>query len=252
MAARRLAEGRLRGDPGAVRRRSRLLAALPAPPRDAPVLRRAHDRPALRARVPGRQGDDLPRPPEGRAPRGSRGLHRAGEPQRRRRPPGAVPRLASPRGAPLLAPLRRAARAQGRPRLGRLVAEPVRPHRAPGARVRGAARRADPGLLRHLRGRRRRPRARARRRHARGRHEAPRRAPGAAGRGRELPPAGAGRAGRCSGSRIPTSPRMRRTPASRPCSPRSTASSARRSGSTRFERRLAKLEGGVLSRLTAR
>ena len=68
VAARRDAEGRFRGHPGEIRRRARLLEALPAAARGRPALLRAHDRAALRARVPGRQGDDLPRPPEGRAP----------------------------------------------------------------------------------------------------------------------------------------------------------------------------------------
>ena len=72
VAARRLAEGRARDGARPVRRRPRLLAPLPAAPGRRRVLRGAHDRPPRDARRSGRQGDDLPRPPEGRAPRARR------------------------------------------------------------------------------------------------------------------------------------------------------------------------------------
>ena len=67
-----------------------LLAALRPASLDGPVLRRADDGAPLRARAPRRQGDDLPRAPEGGPPRRPRGLDRARE-----------PRCASPRLAPL-------------------------------------------------------------------------------------------------------------------------------------------------------
>ena len=47
------------------------------------VLRRADDRQALRAGASGRQGDDLPRPPEGRPPSDPDDRDRAREPRRR-------------------------------------------------------------------------------------------------------------------------------------------------------------------------
>ena len=59
-----------------------VLAALSAEARGRGVLRRAHDRSACDARVSRGQGDDLPRPPEGRPPRRPAGHDRGGEPQR--------------------------------------------------------------------------------------------------------------------------------------------------------------------------
>ena len=112
MAARRDAEGRLRDHPCAIRRRARLLAALPAPPEDEADLRRAHDRPPVRARISWRQADDLPRPPEGRASGRCGRRDRGRESQRRRHRARAAARLASDRGAALLAPFGRAAREQ--------------------------------------------------------------------------------------------------------------------------------------------
>ena len=98
MAARRLAEGRACDGARPVRRRPRLLAALPASPGRRRVLCGAHDGAPRDARRPGRQGDDLPRPPEGRSPRRRRRRDRAREPQRRRAGARAAPRLASDRG----------------------------------------------------------------------------------------------------------------------------------------------------------
>ena len=66
VAAWRDAEGRPRDRAAAVRRRPGLLATLPAAPGRRRVLRRAHDRPSRDAGPSGREGDDLPRPSEGR------------------------------------------------------------------------------------------------------------------------------------------------------------------------------------------
>ena len=82
-------------------------------PDDGVFLRGAHDRPAHGAGSSGRQGDDLPRPPEGRPPRAPGSGGRTGESQRRGAGPGDAPCLAPPRRAALLVPLGRPARAQG-------------------------------------------------------------------------------------------------------------------------------------------
>ncbi len=83
-------------------------------PEDGGVLRRADDRAPGEARVPGRQGDDLPRPPEGGPSGRSRGHRRGGKPQRARPRPGSDSCLAPDRGAPLLVPIGLATHAQGR------------------------------------------------------------------------------------------------------------------------------------------
>ena len=70
MAARGVAEGRPRRCTRPVRRRARRLAPLPPPARRRGVLRRADGRPPCAAGASGRQDDGVPRPSEGRAPRG--------------------------------------------------------------------------------------------------------------------------------------------------------------------------------------
>ena len=69
---------------GEVRRRTRLLASLPPSSRWGRALRRAHDRAPVHARVSGRQGDDLPRASEGRAPGDGGRRGRGRKPQRDR------------------------------------------------------------------------------------------------------------------------------------------------------------------------
>ncbi len=96
-----------------------------------------------------------------------------------RPPPGtADSRLASAGGTALLAALGVAAPAQGGSRLAGLGSEPARADAAPGPRVRGRSRWKGRGVLRLVRGERRRARARRRRRQARRGHEAPGRAEG--------------------------------------------------------------------------
>ena len=85
VAALRVAEGRPRGRPGAVRRRARRVASLPAAARRRRPVLRAHDGAAPHPRGPRRQGDDLPRASEGRAPRPGGRRRRRREPRRRRR-----------------------------------------------------------------------------------------------------------------------------------------------------------------------
>jgi hypothetical protein len=173
VAPRRLAEGRPGPRPRPLRPRPGVLAPLSSAPERRRVLRRAHDRAAVHSRAPGGQGDDLSRAPEGGAPRRPQRGGRAGEPRcGRTAARAAVSRLAPTRGPALLAALGRSAPAQGRARLAGLGSEPAGPDPAPGARVRGGARRTARGVLRLVRRRRRRSRARGGGRHSRRRHEA--------------------------------------------------------------------------------
>ena len=115
VAARRLAQGRPRTRAAAVRRRPRLLAPLPAASRRRRLLRRAHDRPASRPRIPGTRRRS-PRAPEGRASGAPGGEIEAGN--HNAEGPGLEPlRAGTHRGAALLVPLGGAARAQGAWRL---------------------------------------------------------------------------------------------------------------------------------------
>ena len=112
VAARRIAQGGARGGPRAVRRRSRLLEALPPASRGRRLLRRAHDRTTHTARVSRRQANDLPRPPEGRASRGCGRRRSRWATTTRSEPVSAASRLAPDRGPALLVPLARAAAPQ--------------------------------------------------------------------------------------------------------------------------------------------
>ena len=199
----------------------------------AGAVRGAHDRPAVRACASGRKGDDLPCAPEGRPPRRSRRLDCSREPRRLRPAPGVPPfRGWHPLECPALLPaLGVTAPAKGGPRLARLGSESPRADTAPGPRVRGRSRRTGRGVLRLVRGERRRARAWHCRRQARRGHEAPGRAEGDPRRRRHLPP----------------SRRVLRARALLPrpdvdddayaercrCSSRSTGSSGRNSGSMR-------------------
>ena len=106
---------------------------------------------------PGRQGDDLPRASEGRAPRRSGRRDRGREPQRRGAGLEPLRALASDRGPALLVPLGGPDRAQG---ARRLAAQPrLRADPAPVLPRRGAPGRARRRVLRLVRGRRRGARA---------------------------------------------------------------------------------------------
>ena len=140
--------------------------------------------------APGRQGDDLPRPPEGRAPRARRRRDRAREPQRRRAGARAAPRLASDRGPALLLSLGRPARAQG---TRRLAPQPgIRGHRPSAAARRGVSERRPRRPLRLVRRRRRGARARPGGGNSRGRHPPARRAARPARGRRDVRPPGRG------------------------------------------------------------
>ena len=245
MAPRRDARGRPGDRAGALRRRSGLLATLPAPPGRRLVLRRADDRASRRARPPGREGDDLPRPSEDRAPRTSRSRDRSREPQRRGAGPPSPARLASPRGSALLVPVGRPGRAQGPPR--RVAPQPrptVRADLAPDpARTR---RSATAGSVPSTTG----TRSTTRRSPAGSRTARSRSTPVfatccvrcATRTGASSCPA-TGRHSRSPG-RAPS--RTRHTPPRRPSSSRSTASSAPSSACVRSSERLGALERGAL------
>ena len=142
VAPRRDAERRFETDSGEIRRRARLLEALPAAARGRSGLRGTHDRAVCASRHSRGQADDLSRPPEGGAPGRSRRRDRGRESQRRRYRARAVPSLAPDRGPSLLTPLRGAAEEQESRRLvessRRRSSAPSGPHERgtgrPGAR----------------------------------------------------------------------------------------------------------------------
>ena len=174
VAPRRHAQGCPRAHSGAVRRRPRMLATLPAATRRPCELRRADDRSALHPGVSGRQEHDLPRASEGRASRRPGRRDRAGQPQRRRAGTAAAAASVAPdRGPPLLVSVGGAAREEGTRRLAAHAG--LRPDRAPAPSRRGVSRGQARRVLRGARDLGWSSRARPRGRLARGRHATSRR-----------------------------------------------------------------------------
>ena len=222
VAAWRHAEGGLRDDSGAVRRRAGMLAALPASTRGRAVLRGADDRPSLQAGVLGRQADDLPRTSEGRASR-RRGRRDRGRESQRRAGTGLEPFRAWHPIEVLHFSLRSASTAEEQEswRIGssRPTTIPRSTECAYAARAAERARCASTPR----RSSTTRRRARTRGRQARGRHEAARRAPGVARPRRGASTSHPRRLQPACRSRLPTSASRQRSRRKPRLSSRSTA-----------------------------